>query len=118
MFSLMRATLMSSHVSPGPRVTTADVLRLATMDGAAVLGMADRIGSLRAGKQADVVLLDATAPNLAGAHDPVAAVVLSAHPGNVDTVLVAGNVVKRDGRLVAKVPDEIAEYAGFFAANG
>jgi len=118
MFSLMRATLMSSHVSPGPRVTTADVLRLATMDGAATLGMADRIGSLRPGKQADVVLLDATAPNLAGAHDPIAAVVLSAHPGNVDTVLVAGNVVKRDGRLVSKMPTQIAEYTGFFAANG
>lgn len=117
MFSLMRATLMSSHVSPGPRVTTADVLRMATMDGAAVLGLAHRIGSLRPGKQADVVLLDATAPNLAGAHDPVAAVVLSAHPGNVDTVLVAGRVVKRNGRLLTAMPREIAEYAGFFATT-
>lgn len=118
MFSLMRATLMSSHVSPGPRISTADVLRLATVDGAAALGMSDRIGSLRPGKQADVVLLDATAPNLAGAHDPVAAVVLSAHPGNVEMVLVAGNVVKRDGRLVTAMPGEIAEHAGFFAMNG
>lgn len=119
MFSLMRAALMSSHLSPGPRSAPADVLRMATMDGAAALGMGDVIGSLRPGKQADVVLLDATAPNLAGgtAHDPVAAVVTAAHPGNVETVLVAGRIVKRDGRLVTGVGPEIGDIAGFLAAT-
>ena len=121
MFSLMRATLLSSQLSPGPRSTAADVLRMATVDGAAAVGLADRIGSLRQGKQADIVLLDATAPNLVGTHDPVATVVTSAHPGNVDTVLVAGQVVKRAGRLVrvdlAEITKEITQSAGFFAAS-
>jgi cytosine/adenosine deaminase-related metal-dependent hydrolase len=121
MFSLMRATLLTSQLGPGPASTAADVLRMATVDGAAALGLADRTGSLRPGRQADIVLLDATAPNLVGMHDPVATVVISAHPGNVDTVLVAGEVVKRAGRLLrsdlAEITEEITRTAGFFAAS-
>ncbi len=100
MFSLMRATLLTSHVSPGERVSTADVLRLATLDGARALGLGEKIGSLRAGKEADLVLLRADAVNLAGAHDPIGAVVTAAHPGNVDSVLVAGKFVKQHGELL------------------
>jgi cytosine/adenosine deaminase-related metal-dependent hydrolase len=101
MFSLMRAAMLTSQLGEGPRLTAADMLRTATLDGAAALGMADRIGSLRPGKQADIVLLRVDALNLVGGlHDPIGAVVTAAHPGNVDTVLVAGQVVKRDGRLL------------------
>jgi cytosine/adenosine deaminase-related metal-dependent hydrolase len=99
-FSLMRATLLSSHLDDQPRITAAEVLRMATLDGATALGLGEAIGSLRPGKQADLVLLRADALNLVGAgHDPIGAVVTAAQPGNVDTVLVAGRVVKRDGRL-------------------
>ena len=92
MFSLMRAALLSGQLGGGPRLTAADVLRMSTLDGAAALGLADRIGSLRPGKQADIVLL-----RLAANHDPVGTVVTAAHPGNVDTVLVAGRVLKSGG---------------------
>lgn len=106
MFSLMRATLTSGDVAGGPRLATADLLRLATIEGARVLGLDDRIGSLRPGKAADVVLLRTDAVNmLAAANDPVGAVVTAAHPGNVDTVLVNGVVRKRAGRLVDPVPE-------------
>ncbi|HEY3501288.1 MAG TPA: amidohydrolase, partial [Actinocatenispora sp.] len=60
------------------------------------------------GLAADLVLLRADAVNLAPVADPAAAVVLAAHPGNVDTVLVAGRVVKRAGRLLADVPAAVA----------
>jgi cytosine/adenosine deaminase-related metal-dependent hydrolase len=97
-FSLMRAALLTGG---GQGVRAVDVLRMATVDGAAALGLADRIGSLRPGKQADVVLLRLADANLVGGlHDPVGTVVTAAHPGNVDTVLVAGRVVKRGGHLV------------------
>jgi cytosine/adenosine deaminase-related metal-dependent hydrolase len=113
MFTLMRAALLSGRVAEAGlveaglveagaagRPTTADVLRAATLGGAETLGLADRVGSLRPGKRADLVLLRADAPNLAPLrHDPVGAVVSSAHPGNVDTVVVNGRVVKRDGVL-------------------
>ncbi|GAA3138233.1 amidohydrolase family protein [Planomonospora alba] len=99
MFAVMRAAFAAERARGGA-LTAAEVLRTATIEGAAALGMADRIGSLRPGKQADLVLLRADAPNLAPVCDPVAAVVTAAGPGNVDTVLVAGRVVKRSGRLV------------------
>lgn len=82
-----------------PTLTTADVLRMGTQAGADSLGMGSLTGSITTGKQADIVLIDATAVNLAPVSDPVGAIVLAAHPGNVDTVLVAGRVLKRHGKL-------------------
>jgi cytosine/adenosine deaminase-related metal-dependent hydrolase len=99
-FSVIRAGLLTSYLAPGPHLTPADLLRIATLDGARALGLGDEVGSLRVGKQADIVLLRADDVNLAGAHDPIGAVVSSAHPGNVDTVLVAGRAVKRNGVLL------------------
>ena len=61
------------------------MLEMATLDGAHVAGLEDRTGSLTPGKQADVVVIDATAINLAPIHDPVAAVTLSADVSNVET---------------------------------
>ncbi|MFI6099254.1 amidohydrolase family protein [Lentzea sp. NPDC051213] len=95
MFSVMRATLLSAHMSEGVHVTPADVLRMATIEGAAAAGMADRIGSLGVGKHADLVVLRANDINLVGTHDPVAAVVTAAHPGNVEKVFVGGAEVRQ-----------------------
>ncbi len=90
MFSVMRATLMSAHSTEGVHVTPADVLRMATIEGAAAIGMADRIGSLGVGKHADLVVLRANDINLVGTQDPVAALVTAAHPGNIEKVFVGG----------------------------
>jgi 5-methylthioadenosine/S-adenosylhomocysteine deaminase len=100
MFSVMRAGLLTSYLAPGPHITPGDLLRMATLDGAIALSLGDQVGSLKVGKQADVVLLRADDLNLACAHDPIGTVVTAAHPGNVDTVLVAGKVVKQGGKLV------------------
>jgi cytosine/adenosine deaminase-related metal-dependent hydrolase len=99
MFGLMRAAYTLERAR-GSDVTTRDVLRMATIEGAEVAGLGEVTGSLRAGKQADLVLVRADALATAPAHDPVGALVLSADTGCVDTVLVAGRVVKRDGRLL------------------
>ncbi|MEV5413227.1 amidohydrolase family protein [Thermopolyspora sp. NPDC052614] len=109
LFSVMRAAFAAERArnlaesgtgaAPEP-IRAAEVLRMATIEGAAAIGLADRVGSLRPGKQADVILLDAEALNIAPVHDPVAAVVTTADRGNVDTVLVAGRVLKRSGRLL------------------
>ncbi|MET9685455.1 amidohydrolase family protein [Streptomyces coeruleorubidus] len=116
MFSLMRAALLASQIVDEPRMTCADVLKMATLDGAAALGLADRTGSLRPGKQADVIVLRLDDINtLTAERDPIAAVVTAAHPHNVDTVLVAGQVVKSNGGLVhtdlGRVARELRETA-------
>ncbi len=88
---------------PKDVLTARQILQAATVDGAYVAGVEDRTGSLTPGKQADVVVIEARSLNIAPVIDPVAAVVLSADVSNVDTVLVAGEVRKRGGRLVADV---------------
>ena len=86
---------------PADMLTARQVLEMATINGAAVAGVADRTGSLTPGKQADVVVIDATTLSVAPVIDPVAAVTLSADASNVETVIVAGVSRKRDGRLLA-----------------
>ena len=86
---------------PADLLTARQVLEMATINGAAVAGVAGRTGSLTPGKQADVVVIDATALSIAPVIDPVAAVTLSADVSNVETVIVAGVSRKRDGRLLA-----------------
>ncbi|GAA4082575.1 amidohydrolase family protein [Actinomadura miaoliensis] len=104
MFSLMRAAYLLERARPGGAgmgFTTRDALRTATIEGAEAVGLADVTGSLRPGKQADIVLLrtDLLGTAMAG-NDPIAAVVLSGDTRCVDTVIVGGRVVKRDGRLL------------------
>lgn len=80
-------------------VSTRDVLPYVTTHPAASLALGDTIGSLTPGKQADVILVNALDLNLF-LSEPSAALVSAAHPGNVDTVLVAGRIVKRHMQLV------------------
>ncbi|MGY6709262.1 MAG: amidohydrolase family protein [Rhizobiaceae bacterium] len=76
-----------------------DALKWATIGGAEALGIGHRTGTLTPGKQADIVLLRANDLNLFPVRNPVFSAVEFAHAGNVDTVLVGGRVMKRDGKL-------------------
>jgi cytosine/adenosine deaminase-related metal-dependent hydrolase len=90
-------------VVPETMLTARRMLEMATINGAHVAGVEDRTGSLTPGKKADIVVIDATAINVAPVHDPYAAVVLCADVSNVEHVLVDGVFRKRDGRLVGDV---------------
>lgn len=68
---------------------------------ARALGLADRIGSLTTGKRADIILLRTDMLNMAPSTEPTRMLVQSAQPHNVDTVIVDGRVLERDGRLLA-----------------
>ena len=82
-------------------ITSRDVLKWATIDGARVAGVADWAGSITPGKKADLVIIDGSAVNVAPVIDPVAAVVCAADISNVDTVIVDGRIVKQGGKLLA-----------------
>ena len=81
-------------------ISTRDVLEFATIAGAKATGLAHKIGSLSPGKQADIIMIRGTDLNLTPVSDAVAAVVLAAHAGNVDSVFVAGRPVKRNGQML------------------
>jgi 5-methylthioadenosine/S-adenosylhomocysteine deaminase len=84
-------------------ITSRDVLKWATIDGARVAGVADWAGSITPGKKADLVIIDTKAVNVAPVIDAVGAVVCAADISNVKTVFVDGKVVKRDFKLVAEL---------------
>ena len=113
MFTAMRTTLnvqrnidnkavldRGESLPDAASITCREALEWVTVNGAAMTRMSDRIGTLAPGKQADIILLRANDVNLFPVHDPIGAVVRQAGPGNVETVLVAGRFVKRDGRLL------------------
>ena len=78
---------------------TVDVVRLATIAGARVLGLGDRIGSLERGKRADLIRVSRSAARMHPLHDPYAALVYAALASDVRDVMVDGRFVVRDGRI-------------------
>ena len=109
MFTQMRTALAydrileftdTPDIAFAPQLTHRDVLEFATIDGARSIMLEDRVGSLTAGKQADIVLLNVNAINTAPMVDPIGTIVVFSDTSNVDSVFVAGNAVKRHGQLV------------------
>jgi cytosine/adenosine deaminase-related metal-dependent hydrolase len=94
-----------------PSVKVRDMLEFATIVGAQACGIDRRTGSLSIGKDADIVMIRGSDLNLAPISDPVGAVVLAAHPGNVDAVMVRGEFRKRNGKMVGLDLDAIHQAA-------
>jgi len=114
MFTQMRAAYQAarySQLSAGhiPSVTVEQILHYATLSGAETLGLSERTGSLRPGKQADLVILRADQADVAPVLNPYSTVVLQMDRSHVDTVLVAGAPVKRGGRLLTGNGELLAE---------
>ncbi len=99
------------------KLSTKRLVELATIDGARDLGFADRIGSLTPGKRADLILVSTTDINMTPVGDPYDALVQLAQPANVDTVVVDGRILRRNGRFAALDEDKVVEEASE-AADG
>lgn len=85
--------------SPTPTITCRQALAWATTEGARALGLADRVGRLEPGMQADIVAIDTRRLNLWPAHDAAAAA-LQAGIANIEAVMIAGRWRKRDHALL------------------
>jgi len=83
-----------------PPLTTRDVLRYATINGAKALRLDGKTGSLSPGKEADVIILDATRINVVPLNQVPGAVVSLMDRTNVETVIVAGKIRKWKGELL------------------
>ncbi len=100
------------------------VLKMATRQAAQVLNLQDRVGSLEPGKQADVIVINGDQPHLIPLYNPYSQIVYAAGGGDVRTVLIAGQLVLQDRRLltldVAEAMARVKEYAqrlGTFACQ-
>lgn len=95
------AAILHRGVHRNPTLTPArQVLRMVTIDAAKALGMDDRIGSLEAGKRADIILIDLNHPHLVPLFDVYSLLTYAAGREDVSTVLVNGKVVVRDRKLL------------------
>jgi cytosine/adenosine deaminase-related metal-dependent hydrolase len=83
-----------------PALTFHRCLEIATIDGARALGLDDEVGSLTPGKRADIMLVRADDLNVAPVADVESTIVRSVTPANVDTVIVDGRILKREGQLI------------------
>lgn len=79
---------------------TQQLLKAATVDGAACAGLQESIGSLTPGKQADLVLINAGDLNLYPSGNAFGTVVHAAERSNIHTVMIAGRIVKQDGNVL------------------
>lgn len=114
MWETMRAALYSARIreSMGDLKSPSyyDVLELATIKGAQLMGMESKVGSLEAGKMADLQLIELRSPHILPTADITSSLVLYAATANVDTVMVDGKIVKENGRItVADVGKVVAD---------
>ena len=114
MVELMRWALMTARVQEGgvdddwqPR----HVFHMATLGGARAVGMADRIGSLEAGKEADLVMFDFRKPHLTPRTNALGTLVHTGQGRDVDMVMVNGSILVEDGRPTRVDMEEICAQA-------
>lgn len=106
MFDQMR---LAFHIaSPVPntpvdklRLTQTQCLEMGTINGAKAMGIADKTGSLKPGKRADMIMLRASDINMMPFNDGHSAVLHSATTANVDTVIVDGRILKFGGKILS-----------------
>jgi len=102
------ARKLSGDKNPPKFLTVREALEFATIEGARANGLEKKVGSLTPGKEADIILLRTDQLNVMPMNNAVGAVVTSMGPQNVDTVLIAGKVMKRNGKLVGVDMNRIA----------
>jgi 5-methylthioadenosine/S-adenosylhomocysteine deaminase len=119
MFTEMRTAALLQKVLHGPEVLPArKALRMATIDGAKAMGLDQETGSIEPGKRADVVVLDISTLHATPASgDLASAIVYSAQPDDVQTVILDGRLVMRDRVLLTLNEDQVRAEANEQAAE-
>ena len=112
MFSIMRSAYVAERIRPFatadvnvpflPKITHREILECATIGGARACGLADRVGSITTGKDADIVLLRVDHLNTSPVLRSTATVVAFADTSNVDSVFVRGKALKRAGAMLKR----------------
>ena len=110
-FSLQKRQVWERRHAGDPNapkfLTVREVLEFATIEGARANGLDRKIGTLTPGKEADIILLRTDRLNVMPLNNAVGAVVANMGPQNVDTVLIAGKVMKRNGAMLGVSYDRL-----------
>jgi len=121
-YDLLRDLRLAAYVHKAqaldPTVVPAEtVLEMATINGAKAMGLESEIGSLETGKKADLIVVDINKPHLTPSPNPVSTVVHCATGDDVDTVVIDGQIVVRDGRCLTLDEEAVLREARQRAAD-
>jgi 5-methylthioadenosine/S-adenosylhomocysteine deaminase len=109
---LQKVTSLDPQALPAPVV-----FEMGTLGGARALGMADQIGSLEAGKRADIIMVRLDHPNGVPVYDPVSQLVYALKASDVSDVMVEGKPVVRDSKSLTLNQPEILKKAAEYRAK-
>ena len=118
MFTEMRTAALLQKAQHGPEVLpAARMLRIATIDGARALGLAEEIGSLEVDKRADLIVVDLNNLHAAPETDVISSLVYSAQASDVRTTVIDGRIVMRDRELTTMNEADVMAEANREAAS-
>jgi len=116
--TLKFASLLHKVATKDSTIITADkVFEMATIDGAKAIGLSDQIGSIEVGKKADLIILNLNNPFVTPVHNPVSAITYSATGNEVETVLINGQIVMEDNRVLVFEEEKVLEEVRIAAEN-
>lgn len=112
------AALIHKGTSLDPTTVPAKTaLRMATLGSAEALNLADKIGAIKVGLRADVIQLQLTEPHLTPLYNVISHLVYAADASDVDTVIVDGQILMRERKMLTLDPDQIRIEANSIAEN-
>ncbi|MBA4394882.1 MAG: amidohydrolase [Desulfobacca sp.] len=103
------AKLEKVHTLDPTVMNARTVLRMASIEGAKVLGLENKVGSLEVGKKADLLLLERSKPHLIPCYDPFSMLVYSAQGADVHSVMINGKMVMEDRKILTFDLKEVLE---------
>jgi len=111
------AKLHKAHTFEPTIMDAATVLKMATIEGARAIGLDRKIGSLEIEKQADLIVLDTRKPHLVPMYHPASHIVYTTAASDVNDVVVSGNILIKDRKMVAIDVDRIMDKINEIAFN-
>ena len=118
-FEVMRIALLTERIRrnrdgdevPGLQPQPEDVLADCTQGGAMAVAQEDALGTLEVGKKADLLVVDTQRAHLVPAGRVLSAIVHSGHPGDIESVMIDGEFVMREGRVLTMDEEQIVREA-------
>jgi 5-methylthioadenosine/S-adenosylhomocysteine deaminase len=119
LFGEMRSAALQAKSGAGDATAlpAATVLEMATLAGARALGMHDQLGSLEAGKLADLIAVDLSQPETQPLYNPISQLVYASHPGQVTHSWINGDTVMRERQLCHLNLAELLQRTGQWATR-
>ncbi len=96
----MAAYLQKVKTKNPTSITAYEILKMATIEGAKVLGLEDEIGTLEVGKKADMIFIKTDKIHLCPENDVCANIAYSANGADVDTVMIDGNIIMQNRKMI------------------